>query len=332
MSLFKRSNGIWYIKHRTEQGKWTQTSTHSNDRKHAEKFEKEWLMKGIQPRPIKISQIFNALTYEKSYICKRFIDILGDIDAHILRRGHINTYRDIRVNDTRHGKRISPVTVNDDLIFLKSVFNRAIDLGYMKLNPVKGVKFLDIPTKREIQVFSAEERKNIINNIQYKGFRNVVIFAFYSGCRIGEIVNLEWSDIDLKKKIITIGTKLNEDNKVKFRTKNKEPRYIHISKNLEEFLGGITKISEYIFTDKNNNRFNIGHISKLFKQELRKYNISDTRHFHSIRHTVITDLINKGNPLILIQRYIGHKYYETTLKYTHPLNSDIISISESIKV
>ena len=78
---------------------------------------------------------------------------------------------------------------------LKATFNKAIDWGYLDKNNFKGI-LLRIPsnnpgfiTKEELQLIVDEEANPTL--------KQIYLFAFYTGMRRGEILNLEWDDVDM---------------------------------------------------------------------------------------------------------------------------------------
>lgn len=332
MFLVKHQNGIYYLRYKLSSGKYTQISCKTNSKRLAEKFKEQFLQNPHKEQyNLLTSDIFRVFEVDKSYISKRFLQIIGDFPVKALEHGHISVYINERKNDMFRGRKISPITVNDDLIFLKRIFNKAIQYEYMTKNPVKGVKFLPTPTNKKRQIFNNDEIKQLLDSLNYyPSYQNLIKFAFYTGCRIGEVVNLEWSDIEDTK--IKIGVKVNDLNEYTFMTKNRSERVIYMSKEMINFLKSIPNTANYIFVDKNNQKFNIGHVSKLFKKHIRKLNLSDNLHFHSIRHTFITNLINNGHSIYNVQQFMGHKYYETTLKYSHPLDENMKAISESVSL
>ncbi|MBL7132224.1 MAG: tyrosine-type recombinase/integrase [Candidatus Omnitrophica bacterium] len=98
-------------------------------------------------------------------------------------------------------REVGPATTNRALSCLRSIFNKAIAWGkFNAANPVKGVKFFK---ERNTRLRYLEEEE-IVRLLQHcRGYlKPIVIIALNTGMRRGEILNLKWHDIDLKRGII----------------------------------------------------------------------------------------------------------------------------------
>lgn len=111
---------------------------------------------------------------------------------------------------------------------LKAAFSKAVDWGYVKENYFFKVK---LPKKQQVNpaYISSEQLLVISEKIENKTIKDLVTFAFYTGMRLNEIVNLTWRNVDLGKKIITVGDE-------EFTTKGRNQRYIPICEEVHEAL------------------------------------------------------------------------------------------------
>lgn len=97
----------------------------------------------------------------------------------------------------------------------KRVFKYAINLGIIDINPLENVmmpKRQKSNVQEEVKVYTREE---FIRLSQSGGYRNeydktLLRFLFYSGCRIGEALSLDWSDIDFENKTVSISKTLSQ--------------------------------------------------------------------------------------------------------------------------
>ncbi len=115
---------------------------------------------------------------------------------------------------------------------MRAIFNIALKWNWITNNPTKEVKLLLI-TQKEKLAFSETELKIIINNISNVKLLNIVLFASYTGCRLSEILNVQWKDINFNEKILIIRNKEN------FMTKTGKIRQIPISDKFFELLNSI---------------------------------------------------------------------------------------------
>ena len=331
MFLHKNKDKTYSIRYKKLDGKYTQKRLKTNSKvtayKELQKFIQDRKHGVIQIDTVVIDTLLNNyVTPKTQYIVNRFYKMFSPTTPVTqFKPIQFEQYRDDRFKDG-----ISPISVNDELTFFKGIFNKSIRMGLISSNPVIGVKYLPKPVNNKRQTFTDDEIKLLIDSIDYQNFKQLVMFSFYTGCRIGEIVNLQWSDI--KNGVITIAVRTNENNEYIFLPKNRDTRYIPISKELQKLIDDIPFNSETVFVDKNGVKFNVGHVSKLFKKYIRKLNLPDNLHFHSIRHTILTNLLKNGHSVYDVKTFIGHKSYVTTLAYAHPVSDDIKNISDSISL
>ena len=200
-------------------------------------------------------------------------------------------------------EKVSPATVNRELECLKHMFTKAIEWGYVKTNPVKGIKFLKEPPGR-LRYLRSEEAEALLSACS-DHIRPIVVTALNTGMRKGEILNLKWADVDLKnRKIIVINAK------------NNESRVIPINQTLHKELSNLSRNTngEYVFPNRDGLPF--GDIKKSFSSALKQAKIEDFR-FHDLRHTFGSHMIMQGVDLRTVQQVMGHKDIKMTMRYSH---------------
>ena len=108
---------------------------------------------------------------------------------------------------------------------LASAFEKAIDWNFLSVNP-----FRKVPKPKGNETyplfFSRTEFEHLLSFITDKDFRELCIFALLTGTRLGEILSLEWSDIDFLQRMATI------QNKETFQTKSKRNRVLPLNDTL----------------------------------------------------------------------------------------------------
>jgi site-specific recombinase XerD len=218
--------------------------------------------------------------------------------------------------------RRSPKAAELYLRTLKASFNRAVDWNYLEQNPFKKVKLPRTP--RSYPLFISEPQFNdLISNCHEEYLKNIMIVAIYSGMRLGEITNMQWSQIDLRNKTIVVRSNST------FTTKSKKDRVIPMCNKLYNLLKGLsdnslqTKDSIYVFEKINGVRYLNDHISKSFKKVLVKSSLDKKLKFHSLRHSFASNLIQRGVSLYVIKELLGHSDISTTQIYSHLRSDDL---------
>jgi integrase len=135
-----------------------------------------------------------------------------------------------------------------------------------------------------------------------------MVFPLNTGLREGELVNLSWKDgIDLLRKTVVV-----------VESKNGEKRTIPMNKKIFEMLRRKSRVrpmhGRVFYWEKGS--LNVYVIQYQFKKACRKAGIEDL-HFHDLRHTFATRLIQAGVDLYTVQRLLGHKTPGMTQRYAH---------------
>jgi len=196
---------------------------------------------------------------------------------------------------------------------LKASFNKAMEWDYISYNP-----FSKIISKKNQQIkpifITRKELQTILDHTKNGRMKQIFIFAFNSGCRLREIVNMKWSNIDLVNEIIIVGDTF-------FTTKNKKQRVVPFSPELQLLLPELKRKSrkayKYLFHKDSDFPFCGEYVSKHFKNSLRKAGLSEDIHFHTLRHSFGSNLANKGVPIVAIKEMMGHSNISTTEIYSH---------------
>jgi integrase/recombinase XerD len=135
--------------------------------------------------------------------------------------------------------------------------------------------------------------------------------------RLGELVNVKWSWVDLRENIIAVRC---SDH---FITKSKKERVIPISNFIQTIIRKkIPKImniknDDYVFYRVKGVRLNENYVSKKFKSYLRAAGLDEIIHFHTLRHSFASLLVQRGVSLYVIKELLGHEALSTTQIYSH---------------
>jgi len=335
MSLNKHKNGIWYY-HFVNPLSLKRNAISTGMRKKSDAtnviIEPEFQARIGKPKePLKLiyiddlreevmKYVINNFEFSTAKLYRTVFDIMKrifkDRPIKLITASDIEHYKSVRIGEVRRA------TVNKDLNIMKAIFNIAIRFDWIYKNPVKGVKKLSIPEKEHL-AFSDSQIKLFLDNIPIDSIKNFVIFALFTGCRLDEIINLQWKDIDFAERILTIRNKPN------FKTKSGRIRQIPISEKLFELIAEIADFKKenntirfinpdrYIFCKTSHYKYNKNYISKYFKEILRSLNFNEKYHFHCLRHTFITNLIKNGVNINYVKEIAGHSEISTTMNYIH---------------
>jgi integrase len=204
----------------------------------------------------------------------------------------------------------APATVNRHLAYLSVVFTQAVkEYMWCSENPVKKVKKLREP-KGRVRFLDDKERTALLDSCKAdQMLYELVVTALTTGARAGELLGLQWSDIDFQRGTATLRN-----------TKNGETRLIPISGHAYDLLKARRGIG-FVFPSNTGKAFY--EYAKPFKAALNEAGIQDFR-FHDLRHTAASYLAQAGKSLPEIMATLGHKSITMTQRYAHLTSKTII--------
>ena len=234
-------------------------------------------------------------------------------------------------NDNQH---LSNNTIYKIIILLKKIFDTGVRKSLIDKNPVENLRKLPI-NKKTITFWSVEEftrfRKLITKD--EKSYDLFFTLAFFTGMRMGEILALNWNDINLLTNTIHV-TKtayfLNKRNHINSTKTRAGTRYITINNKLSNMLRDwkqeqTTLLKEFIDDIDNLQIIQSSPISitknmidKKFKQILSRNNDIKKIRIHDLRHSHASLLINQGEDYLVVKERLGHASITTTIDtYSH---------------
>jgi integrase/recombinase XerD len=198
---------------------------------------------------------------------------------------------------------------------LKAAFSKAVVWEYIPENPFKKIK-----PPRQVKNYPTfinnEEFELILKNTPYNFLKEMFTVAYQTGMRLSELCNMKWSWIDIDNKIITL------TNGVAFKTKSKKARKIPMSAKVYSIIKNrfdtrVDLNDDFVFYRYKGMRFKEDYITHQFKKAVRNANLKDSIHFHTLRHSFASNLVQKGVSLYVVKELLGHSDLSTTQIYSH---------------
>lgn len=217
---------------------------------------------------------------------------------------------------------------------LKTFFNWCINSGYSLKNPclkvnIKGNKSDIISSKKhEVEILTEEEIKVIQEYIKNTDMYLLIMLDLATGLRQGELLALDWKNIDLKNNCITIERSVkevyiydNEENKhietiFQIPKTTNSFRKIPIPESIVKLLKQNQNKSGLVFHDNANQPLRAKNVSYQWAKILKECNIPHKK-FHSIRHTYASMLLKNGADIESVAELMGHTAISITQIYLH---------------
>ena len=223
------------------------------------------------------------------------------------------------------------------------------------LNPCEGIS-LPVQKKKadaDIVYFEADARKKIREEAlrQYQNGTYVyrhgwaIIALMYTGMRLGELMALQWSDIDFEQRLITISKNLvyaEKDGKrcliIQDSTKTTEfaGRIIPMTQNAAEAFAELKKLNggfPNVIMSKNGNQLYPWNIERPFQSILERAGIDVPKGTgpHALRHTFASMLFENGCAVKVVSELLGHKDTKVTENiYIHLIQKQKIKAIQCI--
>lgn len=197
---------------------------------------------------------------------------------------------------------------------LKKYYDYLIENGTRKDNPARAIQLRDVK-KKPIQLQDLLTDNELLKLLeprkeryQLLAKRNQIIIGLlvHQALKIGEIIQIKTSDIFLEKaQINIIGTSQTNNRILPLKAEQILLLY--------NYLEYIKNDSNVFLINKLGNKItgeDVNYLISTYQKQFTKKLTSIT-----IRQSVITNLLSKGNDLRMVQEFAGHKYLDTTEKY-----------------
>ena len=253
---------------------------------------------------------------------KHILPVFGNYSCAEIKSRHISAFVDVKQKDGLSSRYIS-----DIIIIIKAVFKYA----YREYNIRISAADISIPksAKAEVRLLSDSERCTLEKYIAARPDKTAlgIAISLYTGLRIGELCALQWGDIDLDKRILTVRKTIQriQSSGGNKRTKltitepksDKSKREIPIPSILIDLIKSHMSASDdYVLTGKTR-PIEPRTLQYRFAGILNNADLPSV-HFHSLRHAFATRAVSLGFDIKTLSELLGHSSIELTLnRYVH---------------
>ncbi len=196
-------------------------------------------------------------------------------------------------------------TINRRMACLKHFFHKAEEWGLIVENPARCTK-LHKENNRRLRFLTIEECKILLSCCPSLTLKQIVELALNTGMRKGELLGLEWENINLRRGFLEI-----------LDQKNGEYDTIPLNERALEILRSIPRRldSKFVFPGKKPGK-PFKDLKRQFETAVKKANLNDVT-FHTLRHTAASYLVMEGIDLTTVKEILRHKSISMTLRYAH---------------
>lgn len=219
---------------------------------------------------------------------------------------------------------VKNATINRELTIVRSAvnFHNKHHDDQIK-NPLNGFKLFEeefIPcylTVRQCQDLLTHAKGYNGNDLLYH-FINLLL---NTGCRRGELLKLEWRNVHLEQRYLTVLNSLSKNRKT-----------IHKPLN-DSALQSLQALkynnpSQWVFYNEQTGQRRVT-FQSAFKKAVERADIGQVR-IHDLRHTFASVLVQQGTPLYYVMQLLGHSDIKTTQKYAHLGRNNLQDVVKSL--
>ena len=235
---------------------------------------------------------------------------------------------------------IKPATVNRDFAGLRAALTKAVEWRALKTHPMSAVKMSKIDTTGHVRYLSEDEEARLLEALagrddlrraerdqandwrRARGYDEFPLFGIYTdhlhpmvrlalhtGCRRGELFDLQWRDIDLVTARLTVRAEAAKSGRSRVVPMNAEAM-----KTLRAWKPARVEPVDYVFPAEDGGRMQ--DIKTAFLKVVRQAGFKDFR-FHDLRHSFASNLVAAGVDLNTVRELLGHADLKMTIRYAH---------------
>lgn len=278
-------------------------------------------------------QHFKESTYIKyrNILYTYIYPVYKDVAFHNLSHDNLQKFcNDLLKSGGKNKIELSSNTVLSILTIIRNIFHYAEKSGYILPCNLNGI--IVKQATKELVVLSRLEQETLCNYLyNHLSYRNIgILICLYTGLRLGEICALQWNDISLEEKTLSVHNTILriqtlDDPYHKTKIIHSVPkskcsiRTIPLPSNIIKIIESHYKgLQGYILTGCVDKFVEPRTMENHFKKVLKESNVRQVN-YHVLRHTFATRCIEVGFDVKSLSEILGHANVTITMnRYVHP--------------
>lgn len=273
-----------------------------------------------------LNKFVDYLKYEKNYSNYTISSYRDDILEYFryLERENL-IYNEIQYSDLRFylmylkdEKKDSNSSIDRKISALRGFYNYLANIGVISNNVfllVTGLK----KEKKLPRYFEYNELEELFEVPDLKSAlgqrdRLILEMLYATGLRVGELVNIKISDINLADRKILVVGKGNKEREVTYGDYCHEILLLYLNDGYQM----LNKNNElYLFLNNNGIKITERGVRYILDKIIKVTSLNKSISPHVLRHSFATHLLNEGCDLLTVQKLLGHESISATQIYTH---------------
>ena len=325
MSLRKRGT-TWWLDISAPNGERIRRTTGTGDKALAQEFHDRvrselWRIEKLSEKPRRVwdeavvrwlKEQAHKATAKEDVTKLRWLDpFLGGMELTTVTRAVID-----RITEAKLAQGHQNATVNRTLELVRAILRKCVN-EWEWLDRAPNVRMLKEPTRR-IRFLTREEAQRLLQELP-EHLADMAAFSLATGLRASNVTGLEWSQVDLDRRVAWVHA-----DQAKARKPIAVPLNAEAVALVRKQLG---KHSTRVFSYQGGPIIQVS--TKAWYAALKRAGISDFR-WHDLRHTWASWHVQNGTPLFALQEMGGWESMEMVRRYAHMAASHLAPYAEGL--
>ncbi|MBF9233972.1 tyrosine-type recombinase/integrase [Microvirga sp. BT350] len=231
---------------------------------------------------------------------------------------------------TRRGQGVANATVNRSATEpLRKVLNRARDIWSQTVQPIRWKDHMLAEPVERVRELTQKEEQSLLENIR-PDYLSIFLFSLASGVRLGGCIALRWKDVDWGEREVHIRGKGGVNYKIPLSLTMREILWPLQGQHTESVFTYVVQRTRGKRVRGTSLPITAAGLKTEWRRAREAAGLPSTGEdwergyrWHDNRHTRATRLLRQNGNLKMVQRLLGHRKIETTVKYAHVTMDDL---------
>lgn len=322
-SIYKRG-GVWWVRFQwrgEEIRRSARTAAKGEAREYLAELQAQYRKLDVGGTP-RVPFSDAAVAYIEEHVSRKALSTIASYQncLKVLQEAFGQSYMDeisrsrIAQFEAEQAKRVSASTLKHYRAVLSGLFQVAMRHEWVKDNPCRTLDPIEVNNSRH-RFLTAREWATLRDALP-EPLKSIAEMSILRGMRLGEVIGLEWRDVNFVTDLITIR-----------QTKAGRPRVIPLEGADAVIRRFGTRGTGLIFRTGTGAGMRVDDVSKRVSRYAAKAGIVDFT-FHDLRHTFASWYVQRGGDMYRLQQILGHKGPAMTQRYAHLRVEDLREIAQ----